>query len=146
MLWCSNQATTGASITPENYVVSALLASTIAAATPDGVPAASPVAVTGCDQYSTIIRLMDRGPPSAQVRYKNLEISFVNRSPITARHVRFAVGGAADAQIVDAFGRFSTGIPIIRDFEPTNDDDVSGPGNCAIELVEFSDVSSWRAP
>jgi hypothetical protein len=47
---------------------------------------------------------------------------------------------------VDAFGRFSTGIPIIRDFEPTNDDNVSGPGNCAIKLVEFSDGSSWRAP
>jgi hypothetical protein len=128
---------------PENYVVSALLASTIAATTPDGVPAASSVTVTGCDQHTTIIPPMDRGP-SAQVRYKILEISFVNRSPITARHVRFAVG--ADAQIVDAFGRFSTGIPIIRDFEPTNDDDVSGPGNCAIELVEFSDGSSWRAP
>jgi hypothetical protein len=130
---------------PENYVVSALLASTIAAATPDGVPAASPVTVTGCDQYNMIIPLMDRGP-NTQVRYGNLEISFVNRSPITARHVRFAVGGGADAQIVDAFGRFSTRIPIIRDFEPANDDNVSGPGNCAIELVEFSDGSSWRAP
>ena len=130
---------------PENYVVSALLASTIAAATPDGVPAASPVTVTGCDQYTTTFPPMDRGP-SAQVRYKILEISFVNRSPITARHVRFVVGGAADAQIVDAFGKFSTGIPIIRDFEPSNDDNVSGPRNCAIELVEFSDGSSWRAP
>ena len=130
---------------PENCVVSALLASTIAAAMPDGVPAASPVTVTGCDQYSMIIFLMDRGP-NTQVRYKNLEISFVNRSPITARHVRFAVGGRADAEIVDAFGKFSTGIPIIRDFEPSNDDNVSGPGNCAIQLVEFSDGSSWRAP
>ena len=129
----------------ENYVVSVLLASSIAAATPDGVPAASPVTVTGCDQYSTIIPLMGRGP-SGQVRYKLLEIAFVNRSSMTARHVRFAVGGGANAEIVDAFGKFSTGIPIVRDFEPANDDTVSGPGNCSIALVEFSDGSSWRAP
>ena len=128
----------------EHGAGSILLAASIAAATPGGL-AAPPVTVTGCDELSTTIPLGGRGP-SPQAGYRILTITFVNRSPLTARHVRFAVGGGSDAQIVDAFGRFSTGIPIEREFEPARDANFSGPGNCSVEAIDFADGSTWKAP
>jgi hypothetical protein len=84
-------------------------------------------------------------PGPAQPLVAGTEVSFVNRSSVTATDVTFRISHAYHTVTIDARGKFSPGVSIqriFRDFAGTNyfrDQ----PDECEIVRVTFADGSMW---
>ncbi|MEA2718983.1 MAG: hypothetical protein QOJ39_847 [Candidatus Eremiobacteraeota bacterium] len=117
---------------------------TLAASAPAlAAPGPVPVSVVSCS-YEKISEVNDVGPGAAPVNTGDLQITFVNHSPLTATGVRFAVQYANRSQVVDASGTFSSDTSITKDFAPSANPWYNGSAACTVQSVTFSDGSTWQ--
>lgn len=105
-----------------------------------------PITVVSCDYTSQLLTSGQTGiwwnPP---FEVSNLRITFVDRAPLEATDVRFAVTYAGVSQIVDDRGHFAPATPIVQNIAPvetgTFRDDAA---HCVVESVTFLGGSTWR--
>ena len=122
---------------------------TIAAASPVtapnvGISTILPINVVSCEQSSYRVFPALEGPNSP-FEYSNLSISFVNRAPLAATKVRFAVTTPKGTQTIQDVGTFSNGARISHNFSPdANGENFSDASHCAVQSVTFSDGSTWQ--
>ena len=109
-----------------------------------GISTTLPISVVSCEQTSYHIFPALEGPNSP-LEYDNLRISFVNRAPMPATAVRFAVTTATGTQSIQDVGTFSNGASISHNFSPAvSGENFSDAALCAVQSVTFSDGSTWQ--
>jgi hypothetical protein len=133
--------------------LSLALAAAPLAASAQTAPTPTPIAITKC-QVQQYQGLEGRRfwYPWAYSRYDSIytdgvEISYVNKTPLPASRVVFAVNYRGDVEHVVDAGTFSPGVSIDHTFGQFTGLAFLGvrPNSCRVAAVRFTDGTAWRA-
>jgi hypothetical protein len=113
----------------------------------------APIAIASCriQQYQGVEGRRFWYPwssrPFGSIYTDGVEISYVNKSPLTASRVVFSVNYRGDIEHIVDSGTFSPGVTINHTFGQFTGDAFLGtrPNSCSVAAVRYTNGSAWRA-